>query len=418
MIDLTKLNWKILKVISWSDNTIWDLPIDWLYNLSNFYKEEELDYVYSNSFNRTKFYKILLKEWWFYLKQWWKIILDFQQNKILSFSEFIGVLNLFFQKNYSLEYFDLWNENIRIEITKNISTRNENDLIENWTFWIITNWERIEWIEKVIQSILKQEIPNFEIIICWKLIDKSIIEKYNLKYVEFTEKDEIWWITRKKNLVVQNAKYENLMIMHDKIILDDNWYNWMQKYWNNFESLSCITKNIEGKRYSDWKVVLWKDLYFIKNKIYSKIRKNVDKWVYKESLWFDQYYLNYNDWDVHSSIVGHFNILKKRIASKVQWDENLYWNCAEDVALSSDINVNGFLNKFNPYSGVTSLNFRQAEHPIINFDIEKLWKLKWQYILRGIFLIVKILKKTWIYTILEPLVNKLKKTNVYQKITQ
>ena len=418
MIDLTKLNWKILKVISWSDNTIWDLPIDWLYNLSNFYKEEELDYVYSNSFNRTKFYKILLKEWWFYLKQWWKIILDFQQNKILSFSEFIGVLNLFFQKNYSLEYFDLWNENIRIEITKNISTRNENDLIENWTFWIITNWERIEWIEKVIQSILKQEIPNFEIIICWKLIDKSIIEKYNLKYVEFTEKDEIWWITRKKNLVVQNAKYENLMIMHDKIILDDNWYNWMQKYWNNFESLSCITKNIEGKRYSDWKVVLWKDLYFIKNKIYSKIRKNVDKWVYKESLWFDQYYLNYNDWDVHSSIVGHFNILKKKVATQVCWDENLYWNCAEDVALSSDINVNGFLNKFNPYSGVTSLNFRQAEHPIINFDIEKLWKLKWQYILRGIFLIVKILKKTWIYTILEPLVNKLKKTNVYQKITQ
>ena len=418
MIDLTKINWKILKVTSWSDNTIWDLPIDWLYNLSNFYKEEELDYVYSNSFNHTKFYKILLKEWWFYLKQWWKIILDFQQNKILSFSEFIGVLNLFFQKNYSLEYFDLWNENIRIEITKNISTINENDLIENWTFWIITNWERIEWIEKVIQSILKQEIPNFEIMICWKLIDKSIIEKYNLKYVEFTEKDEIWWITRKKNLVVQNAKYENLMIMHDKIILDDNWYNWMQKYWNNFESLSCITKNIEGKRYSDWKVVLWKDLYFIQNKIYSKIRKNVDKWVYKESLWFDQYYLNYNDWDVHSSIVGHFNILKKRIASKVQWDENLYWNCAEDVALSSDINVNGFLNKFNPYSGVTSLNFRQAEHPIINFDIEKLWKLKWQYILRGIFLIVKILKKTWIYTILEPLVNKLKKTNVYQKITQ
>ena len=78
----------------------------------------------------------------------------------------------------------------------------------------------------------------------------------------------------------------------------------------------------------------------------------------------------------------------------------------------------GFLNKFNPYSEVTSLNFRQAEHPVISFDIEKLWKLKWQYILRGIFLIVKILKKTWIYTLLEPLVNKLKKTNVYQKITK
>ena len=223
----------MLKVTSWSGNTIWDLPIDWLYNLSKFYKEEELDYVYSNSFNHTKFYKIVLKEWWFYLKQWWKIILDFQSNKILSFSELISVLNLFFQKNYSLEYFDLWNENIRIEVTKNISTRNENDLIENWTFGIITNWMRVEWIEEAIQSILKQKIPNFEIIICWKLIDTSIIEKYNLKYVEFTEKDEIWWITKKKNLVVENAKYENLMIMHDKIILDDNWYNWMQKYWNH-----------------------------------------------------------------------------------------------------------------------------------------------------------------------------------------
>ena len=217
---------------------------------------------------------------------------------------------------------------------------------------------------------------------------------------------------------MENAKYENLMIMHDKIILDDNWYNWMQKYWNHFESLSCVTKNSEGKRYSDWKVVLGKDLYFIKNKIYSKIRKNVDQWIYKESLWFDQYYLNYNDWDEQSSVVGHFNILKKKVATQVHWDENLYWNCAEDVALSSDINANGFLNKFNPYSEVTSLNFRQAEHPVISFDIEKLWKLKWQYILRGIFLIVRILKKTRIYTLLEPLVNKLKKTNVYQKITQ
>ena len=256
----------MLKVTSWSGNTIWDLPIDWLYNLSKFYKEEELDYVYSNSFNHTKFYKIVLKEWWFYLKQWWKIILDFQSNKILSFSELISVLNLFFQKNYSLKYFDLWNENIRIEITKDISIRNENDVMENWTFGIITNWMRAEWIEKVIQSILKQKIPNFEVIICGKLIDRSIIEKYNLKYIEFTEKDEIWWITKKKNLVVENAKYENLMIMHDKIILDDNWYNWMQKYWNHFESLSCVTKNSEGKRYSDWKVVLGKDLYFIKNK--------------------------------------------------------------------------------------------------------------------------------------------------------
>ena len=274
MIDLNKIKWKMLKVTSWSGNTIWDLPIDWLYNLSKFYKEEELDYVYSNSFNHTKFYKIVLKEWWFYLKQWWKIILDFQSNKILSFSKLIRVLNLFFQKNYSLKYFDLWNENIRIEITKDISIRNENDVMENWTFGIITNWMRVEWIEEAIQSILKQKIPNFEIIICWKLIDTSIIEKYNLKYIEFTEKDEIWWITKKKNLVVENAKYENLMIMHDKIILDDNWYNWMQKYWNHFESLSCVTKNSEGKRYSDWKVVLGKDLYFIKNKIYSKIRKN------------------------------------------------------------------------------------------------------------------------------------------------
>ena len=50
---------------------------------------------------------------------------------------------------------------------------------------------RVEWIEKAIQSILKQKIPNFEIIICGKLIDRSIIEKYNLKYIEFTEKEEI-----------------------------------------------------------------------------------------------------------------------------------------------------------------------------------------------------------------------------------
>jgi len=415
MLNFNHINWNILEVTE-INSKINNLEINWLYNLSPYYGEGEFDYIYTNILNKTKFYKILLKEWWYYLKVNWTLIIDFKSNKILNFSNLIVILNLFFKNDYKLDYFDLWDNLIRLEIKKERSTINKNDSIEKWTFWIITNWKRKDWIIQVIESIIKQNIPHYEIIICWFLEDKSIIDTFNIKYIEFTEKDNIGWITKKKNLVVENALYENLMIMHDKIILDNNWFKWMKEYWNNFESLSCITHTSDWRRYSDWKIALWKDLYYIHNKVYNKIKFFVNQWIYKESLWFNQFYLDYKDWDEKSVVIGHFNIVKKSIISKVKWDENLYWNCAEDIALSYDLSSNWYLNKFNSYSKVTSLNYRQAEHPIITFNSKKLWKIHSQYILRLLFFIVKIIKITWLDLYLQPLINYLKNTNVYKKL--
>ena len=45
-----------------------------------------------------------------------------------------------------------------------------------------------------------------------------------LYIISFTEKDDLGWITRKKNLIAETAKFENLAIVHDRIFFETDWY--------------------------------------------------------------------------------------------------------------------------------------------------------------------------------------------------
>src|SRR3989344_5696967 len=68
---------------------------DNLYSLRNFANFESLDFIYSkNLINETKFYKILLKEWFNICKVGGHIIIEMVPNKILTFSDLIDECNL------------------------------------------------------------------------------------------------------------------------------------------------------------------------------------------------------------------------------------------------------------------------------------------------------------------------------------
>ena len=46
------------------------------------------------------------------------------------------------------------------------STKINGDSIDKWTFGIVSNGERRDWVDSCIESIRKQHIPECEIIIC------------------------------------------------------------------------------------------------------------------------------------------------------------------------------------------------------------------------------------------------------------
>lgn len=225
------------------------------------------------------------------------------------------------------------------------------DDIESWSFGLITNGDRDAWVIDFIQSVINQNIPNYEIIICGK-VDKLIrndvfvklLTRGIMKVIDFNFRSERGWITKKKNLIAENAKYANMAIFHDRYELDKNWYLGMRRYGNNFEILSCVNTTIDGERSEDWS-------RYPENIAAATLSKG---WVSRSSKIFPSYpiFMDYRDWDENVFIPGGMILIKKKVWQKNKWDERLYWNEQEDVWLSHMQCYLGLICRFNANSRV------------------------------------------------------------------
>ncbi|MDE2026902.1 MAG: hypothetical protein KGJ07_10550, partial [Patescibacteria group bacterium] len=328
-----------------------------LYHPTGDISQDSQELVYScENLNTTKFVPILLKEWFFLVKEGGYVVIDYQPNERCDFQKLEETMWWLWKGKYEIVYHGSIDQKVLKGITeKNLqeyihsketyyktnlnketklptalptgtipatengylrfvckktqSTIIPGDSIEKWTFGIITNGKRKDWMEQIIQSIRVQKIPNYEIIVCGTYFDPK--EK-DIVYLPFNQRDDKGWITRKKNLIVQHAKYENLCIIHDRILFDKEWYKGMKKWGNTFEHLSC-QQLYQGKRGVDWggpyMIKTWDDKH-----LSSALSALCD----------------YRDWFAFVSSPGQLNISKKSILSKYPWDERLYWNQAED----------------------------------------------------------------------------------------
>ena len=336
-----------------------------LYSLREHFKPESLDFLFINDINATKFHRILIKEMLIYCKVNGNIILKLTNNKLLNFNRLLDEAKLCILDKGKIIEND--NENNIIVIKKTKPFLKKDDSITKWSFGIITNGKKNDCVEKQIQSIKSQKILNYEIIVCGNYMKRK--EK-NFKYV-FFEKYDTGWITGQKNELVKNAKYENLVVLHDRIVLDKDWYKEIKKYGNYFEVLSCKVHNDQEERCGDW--ITYGNIFGMFGKIGM---------------------LDYKDWDKNGYIDGALYILKKSVWKKVKWDETLYWNQGEDAKLSSDWYENGIVTRFNPFSSCLTLSWRHGILPLYEFNSQKLSKYPGRYNLIGRikFYIKKILK--------------------------
>jgi hypothetical protein len=232
-----------------------------------------------------------------------------------------------------------------VKIRKKKPSLAEGDSIGKWSFGIVTNGSKDENVDRIIESMNAQGIPDLQVIVCGKYANKK---GYDVDYVPFSDKDELGWITRKKNLIMENARYENVMIVHDRIFPGRGWYEGMKKYGNYFDVLSCILENEKtGKREGDWIA----NIPMIAG------------------------HLDYSDWDEKVRINGPLIILKKSAWERAPWNECLFWNEAEDFELGERQDREGVLLRFNPHSRCTTpgCRFKYLE---FGKDSRKLGNLK------------------------------------------
>lgn len=349
-----------------------------LYHPTGHFTCESFDIVYSkDQLTKTKFTPILLKEWFYLVKPNGYMVIDYRPSDTYNFQQLEDMMWWLWQGKYDIIYHghktdkketintilhDIsshehtttldqtnmvpgCNGYLRLIAKKTVSTILPHDSIDKWTFGIITNGKRLDWMKKIIHSIRIQKIPHYQIIICGNYHDPK--EK-DISYLPFTKRDDKGWITKKKNLIVQSSRYENICIIHDRVYFDAGWFAGMKKWGNCFDHLSTV-QLYKGKRTNDW--LLHEEL---QNVEYSFISN-----------------LDYRDWDINVCQGGQMHIAKRTYLLDTPWNEAYLWGRAEDVELSNRLRDKGHIQRMNPYSIIHTLLYKFGEIPTVDFNAQK-----------------------------------------------
>ena len=234
----------------------------------------------------------------------------------------------------------------------------------NFTFGIITAGGADKYIEEIIESIRDQKIPFYEIII----VGETNVNGIDITNIVFNENIKKGWITRKKNMVCQIARYDNIVLMHDYVTLEKGWYNGFLNYSTDFDICINRIETIDGKRFRDFLLFPNGLAPFFQNGALLPYDYNPSKTISK---------LMY--------ISGAYYVIKKNIALKFPLNEDLLHNMGEDIDLCHRLSDANIIFKCNKYSCVKLLkdkNFVGWEKELSNDDMVLLLELDDDYLIR------------------------------------
>ncbi len=103
-----------------------------------------------------------------------------------------------------------------------------------FSFGILTLYKDNKQIQEVIDSIKALKIPEYEILLIGPKTDAF------KDTIVFDETQKEGWITRKKNVLVDSAKYDNVVVMHDYYTFDKDWYKNFLEFGDEEEGRSQV----------------------------------------------------------------------------------------------------------------------------------------------------------------------------------
>lgn len=188
-----------------------------------------------------------------------------------------------------------------------------------FTFGIVTTDPSSDNMIRLLYSIEQQNIPDsdYDVVIVG---GNSPYKDDLCNIIPFDETHKKGWITRKKNLITQHARHENIVYMHDYIALGNGWYEGFKKFGDNFELCMTPILNANGTRYRDW--TLWPDDI-----------------THILGPWNGNYLLPYSEWHLSKYMYfsGAYWIAKKSVMERFPLDETLVWGESEDVKWSKQV---------------------------------------------------------------------------------
>ena len=217
-----------------------------------------------------------------------------------------------------------------------------------FTFGIITDGNSENNLNKVIDSIESQNIKEYQIII----VGNSYISRDNTFIIPFNETIRPSWITRKKNLITVNSRYENIVYTHDYVVFESDWYKGFLQFGEDFNV--CMNKfvNPDNSRFRDW--VIWPHNDNFMDGIVLPNRECL--------IPYDITHLS-----KYMYISGTYWVAKKSTMMEFPLNENLSWGQGEDVFWSKQVRQK-YDFSINQFSTVKSLKFKDPAFNITGQD--------------------------------------------------
>lgn len=274
----------------------------------------------------------------------WPVILD-ELIRLISFGEERSLLVIRFTQSKMLSIFKLANFlrnriDIDFELVSSESSPDGNTILKlfvqrklnkpslmNFEFCLITNGARNSAVLDFIKSVKEIEgISEIDsgITICGPRSVADLLEKQHpdVKFIfEPEQHKNKAWITKKKNMLVASTNRENILVAHDRYLLPSNFLNEMFRFGGDFDVISPAQKLVDGNRFPD------------------KVAMN-SCWSWSPSM-----LLEYEDYHPYEYVNGGAVIAKTDILKKFPWNELLFWNQAEDVELSRQLQANSVVTR-------------------------------------------------------------------------
>ena len=243
----------------------------------------------------------------------------------------------------------------------------------DFTFGIITAGSDLDHvrIEEVLNSIGRQSIPidNHEVIIVDGNRDQDIIDgSYNTHYgargsltaISFDETIKNLWITKKKNIITQYAKYENIVYMHDYVMLNDYWHQGFLDFGNDWDICMNVQINTNSRRFRDW-ITLDHPNIDPKTRQIVRCARTWRSDVQKQKVKGGTTLVPYDYDGGYMYIPGTYWVAKKHVMEAEPLNEDLCHAESEDIEWSLRVR-DKYKYVMNPLSAVHLLNYKPLDH--------------------------------------------------------
>jgi hypothetical protein len=211
-----------------------------------------------------------------------------------------------------------------VEVTRKIEIR------ESWSVCYITSGSSLEQINKTARNLV--DCDNIEILVAGPKSISTNIEE-NIKFIEFADEGRSARIAIKKNVLASHAKGSNLLLLHDRYLVDKDFFESFAKFGY------------------DYGVVAPKQFFAESQKTYpgmltfeGPLIKRVENVIIDDKMWVN----------------GGCIVVKKEIFEKISLNSFLSWGEAEDIEWAQRLLLSGVTPRISKEAALLTVDTASA----------------------------------------------------------